>query len=143
VIGDIVADKATLTSATTYSLTAIAKSELQVFLRESVAKQITDDTTQRVYDDGFEDVVLSSYLKTDLATTVNVSTTGKIGPSIDEDYVYKIVMGKKFGDIQKTLNRVDGVVGVEVDFSYFWVSTVPTDKTKVNIEFVFEDDGSK
>lgn len=138
-IGEIVTDKAKLTSATVYSLTAIAKSELQVFLRESVAKQITNKKTQRVQDDGFKNVVLSSYLKTDLATTVNVSANGKIGPSVDESYIYKIVKGKKFGDIQSILSRVDGIKDVEIDFSYFWVSTVPTDKDKVNIKFVFED----
>lgn len=138
-VGEIVTDKAKLTSATNYSLTAIAKSELQVFLRESVAKQITDPKTQRVYDDGSKNVVLSGYLKTDLATTVNVATSGKIGPSIDEEYIYKTVKGKRFGDIQSVLSRVDGVSDVEVKFSYFWVSTVPTDKKKVNIKLVSEN----
>lgn len=142
-IGEEVTGKAKLTSATTYSLTAVAKSELQSFLRKSVDKQIINSKIQRVYDDGLKNVVLSGYLRTDQATTINVSATGKIGPSIDEAYVYNIVKGKQFGDIQATLEQIDGVESVEVKFSYFWVSTVPTEKNKVDIKFEFADAKSK
>ncbi len=135
--------KPKLTSATTYSLTAIAKSELQTFLKDSITKQITNTKLQRIYNDGVDSAVLSGYVKSDALATINISTTGKIGPSIDEAYIMARVKGKRFGDIQSTLNAVSGVEDVEVKFSYFWVSTVPTDESKITIEFVSADAGSK
>ena len=135
--------KPKLTSATTYSLTAIAKSELQTFLKDSITKQITNAKLQRIYNDGVDSAVLSGYVKSDALATINISTTGKIGPSIDEAYIMARVKGKRFGDIQSTLNAVSGVEDVEVKFSYFWVSTVPTDESKITIEFVSADAGSK
>ena len=142
-IGEVATGKAKLTSATTYSLTAIAKSELQTFLRDSVTKQITNSSIQRIYSDGSDSAVLSGYTKSDQLSTVNISATGKIGPSIDEAYVLKVVKGKHFGDIQSTLGQVSGVEDVDVKFSYFWVATVPNDKSKITIEFVSADAGSK
>lgn len=130
--------KARLTSATTYTITAIAKSELDTFLRASVAKQITNPKIQRVFDDGIKTVVLSGFTKGDQVSTVNIAATGKIGPSIDEAYVKTNSVGKEFGDIQAGLGAVDGVSDVEVQFSYFWVSKVPTDKSKVSVEFISE-----
>lgn len=135
--------KPKLTSATTYSLTAIAKSELQTFLKDSITKQITNTKLQRIYNDGVDSAVLSGYVKSDSLATINISTTGKIGPSIDEAYIMARVKGKRFGDIQSTLNAVSGVEDVEVKFSYFWVSTVPTDESKITIEFISADAGSK
>ena len=86
---------------------------------------------------------MSGYTKSDQLSTVNISATGKIGPSIDEAYVLKVVKGKHFGDIQSTLGQVSGVEDVDVKFSYFWVATVPNDKSKITIEFVSADAGSK
>lgn len=129
------AGKAKLTSATTYSLTAIAKSEVQTFLRDAITKQIDNAKTQRIISDGIDTVALSGYIKTDTVATVNIATVGKIGPSIDEKYVLNVVKGKKFGDIQSTLGGVSGVTDVDVKFSYFWVSTVPTESAKIHIEF--------
>ncbi len=134
-VGAEVTGKAKLTSATTYSMTAIAKSELDTFLKATIKKQITDTKTQRLYDDGTDDVVLSGYSKTDQGATINIATTGKIGPNINEAYVKQHVKGKKFGDIQSSLQQIDGVSDVEVKFSYFWVSTVPDDISKIDVEF--------
>ena len=138
-IGAEVTGKAKLTSATTFSLTAIAKSELQIFLKDAVTKQIQNPKIQRLYSDGIDDVTLSGYSKVDQTATINIATVGQIGPSIDETYVKEFVKGKKFGDIQSSLGDVEGVSDVQVKFSYFWVSTVPTDKSKIQVEFISED----
>lgn len=130
--------KPRLTSATTYTISAIAKSELEAFLRASVAKQITNSKIQRVFDTGIDSVALSGFVKTDQNSTVNIAATGKIGPSIDEAYVKAATKGKEFGDIQAKLGSVEGVNDVEVQFSYFWVSKVPTENDKITVKFVSE-----
>jgi hypothetical protein len=131
--------KAKLTSQATFSITAIAKSELQTFLKDALSKQISDAKIQRVYSDGIDEVVLSGYLKTDLVSTVNIATVGKIGPNIDEASIKEQVKGKRYGDIQSLIGAIEGVSSVDTKFSYFWVTNVPNDVNKIEVEFRLED----
>jgi len=128
-----------LTSATTYTLTAIAKAELQTFLKDSITKQIKDVKSQRIYDDGIDAVALSGYLSNDQGATVNVTTTGKIGPNIDQDSIKKQSKGKQYGDVQSLISEIEGINSVDVKFSYFWVNTVPNDDNKITVEFRLEN----
>lgn len=137
-IGAEATSKAKLTSATTYSITAIAKSELQTYLKYVINKQINKDT-QRIYDDGYDNVKLSGYLRTDQGATVNMSATGQIGPNIDQASIKEQVKGKRFGDIQALITSIEGVNDVEVKFSYFWVVTVPNDVNKIDVKFTIQD----
>jgi|AntRauTorcE11897_2_1112592.scaffolds.fasta_scaffold01201_7 hypothetical protein len=139
-VGSVAEDgNATLTSATTYSMTAISRAELTAYVEKSLEKQIDKDT-QRVYDNGLDDVEISGYVLTDEVATVNISTVGRIGPTIDEEDVVNQSIGKRYGEIQSTLEALDGVVGVDIEFSYPWVWTVPDDKEKVDVEFKIEDE---
>jgi hypothetical protein len=132
--------KATLTAKVTYSLIAITKPEMENFLKESIAKQISDASKQKIYSDGIEKVVLSGYFKSDSTTTINISTIGRIGPTIDVQAVKDTSKGKRYGDVQAELERLSGVSSVDVDFSYFWVSTVPNDDSKIQVDFNLSDD---
>lgn len=130
---------ATVSSESTYVITAIAKSELDVYLKDAIEKQI-DTKTQRIYDDGFEDISFSSYLKTEKATTVSLATVGKVGPNIDQDQVKDRAKGLRYGDVQALLGIIKGVSDVDVKFSYFWVTTVPEDTSKIEVEFILQND---
>lgn len=130
--------KAKLTSSTTFSLTAIAKSELEPFLREAINKQI-DGNGQRVYSNGIDKVSVSGYVKSDSSTTVNIAATGQIGPNITESQVKDLVKGKNFGDTQLILGGVKNISDVDVKFSYFWVNTIPSDTAKIRVKFVVEN----
>ncbi|HRQ98324.1 MAG TPA: hypothetical protein PK265_03315, partial [Candidatus Saccharibacteria bacterium] len=63
----------------------------------------------------------------------------RIGPNIDQDSVKKEVQGKKYGEVQSLLEAIDGVSDVDVKFSYFWVTTVPNDISKIDVEFKLQD----
>lgn len=133
--------KAKLTSASTFSIIAIAKSELEIYIKDVLNKQIGSNTkTQRIYDEGIDKVVLSGYLKTDLVNTVNFATTGQIGPNIDPASIKEQVKGMRYGDIQALLSGIQGVSNVDTKFSYFWVNTVPDDVKKIDVEFVLQND---
>jgi len=138
-IGAEATGKARLTSQATYSITAIAKSELKLYLTDALNKQISDTKKQRVYNDGIDKVVLSGYLKTDKGATVNVATVGQIGPNIDEASIKEQVKGKRYGDIQSLIGAIEGVNDVDTKFSYFWVNTVPNDINKIVVEFRLEN----
>jgi len=131
--------KAKLTASTTYSITAIAKSELEVYLNNSINKQISNVTTQKIYNNGIDTVILSGYLKTDKTTTINMASVGQIGPNIDQATLKDQVKGKRYGDIQSMIGNINGVSNVDIKFSYFWVTTVPDDNNKIEIEFKLEN----
>lgn len=138
-IGAEATGKVKLTSQTTYSIIAIAKSELQTYLKYALNKQISNEKSQRVYNDGIDKVVLSGYLRTSQGATVNVAATGKIGPNIDQASIKEQVKGKRYGDIQSLIGGIEGVNDVDVKFSYFWVATVPNDVNKIDVEFILQD----
>lgn len=130
--------KATLTSATTFTITAISKPEMQLYLNAVLAKQI--DKNQKIYDDGINDIKLSGYLKTDQGSTVNISTVGKIGPNIDIETIKNQSKGKRYGEVQSLIGNIQGVSDVDIKFSYFWVNIVPNESNKIDVKFVLEDD---
>lgn len=138
-VGSEVTGSAKLTSKVTYSIAAIAKSELQVFLKDALAKQMTNSKTQRIYNDGVDKVALTGYSNTNGVETINIATTGQIGPNIDQSVIKEQVKGKRFGDIQSEIGGISGVSNVEVKFSYFWVNTVPSDINKIDVEFKLQN----
>jgi hypothetical protein len=126
---------AKLTSSTTFSTTAIAKSELEAFLKDAVTKQMDVSKNQRIYDDGYSKVVLSGYQSGNQGSTVNVATTGQFGPNIDKEAIKNEVKGKNFGDAQSLISSINNVNNVDIKFSYFWVNTIPNDTNKIDVEF--------
>jgi hypothetical protein len=137
---EVTTPKAKLTSSTTFSMLAIAKSEIGLYLKNELNKQILDENNQRVYDDGSDKVVLSGYLKNDAGQTVNINATGQIGPKIDQDAIKKQSKGKRYGDVQSMVSEIKGVDNVDVKFSYFWVNTVPSDLNKIEIEIKLQNE---
>jgi hypothetical protein len=131
--------KATLTVKTTYSIRAVAQADLEKFLDESLASQLLNDE-QRVYDNGLEGVGMSNFRTEGERTTVSVTATGRIGPKIDETQIKEQVKGKRFGEVQATLESISGIQNVDVQFPYFWVRTIPDDTNKITIEFKLEND---
>lgn len=135
--GESTNGKATLSSSVTLKVTAIAKSELKTYLKYYENKQITNTKTQKIYDDGMSTVKLTNYSAGDdgSAATVNLSATGQVGPNVDEALVKQAVKGKNYGDAQAALSSIDGVNNVDVKFSYFWVTKIPTNTSKISVQF--------
>ncbi|TAL14568.1 hypothetical protein EPN95_02480 [Patescibacteria group bacterium] len=127
--------QATLTSSTVYTITAIPKSDVELYLKSALAKQLVGTTDQRVYDDGVSTVLFTGYSKSDTATTVNINAKGQVGPNIDTNALKTQVKGKKSGEIQSLLTNISGVSDVTVNFSYPWVTTVPNDVNKIDVQF--------
>jgi hypothetical protein len=129
--------KATLTSSTTFTILAISKSEMELYLKTVLAKQITSN--QKIYDSGIDGIKISGYLKTDQATTVNITTVGKVGPNIDSELIKNQAKGKKYGDVQSQIGAIQGVSKVDIKFPYFWINTVPNDITKIEVNFISQN----
>lgn len=132
--------KAKLVLKAKYTVMALPKIDVQEFLKSKLTKQLENENTQRIYDDGIDDVSLSGYFKTDNSETVTIATNGSIGPNIDPEFVKNLAKGRSYGDIQYELGRINGVNDVDVQFSYFWVRTVPDNDNKIEVEFKLEDE---
>lgn len=129
--------KASLTIPTTYSIQAVAKNELDQYLKASLGSKI-DTKTQKIYDTGIDNATLSNFQKEDDRLTASVKATGSIGPSIDEAAIKEQVKGKRYGEVQQSIEAVDGVKSVDIQFSHFWVRKVPNNTNKITIEFKVE-----
>lgn len=127
--------KATLTIPTTYTIYAISSADLESYLNSSLNAQITNSNTQKVYDTGIKNAGLSNFLNDGGQMTATVTATGQIGPKIDEGQIKDQVKGKIYGEVQSTLQQINGIQNVDVKFSYFWVHTVPNDINKITIQF--------
>lgn len=127
--------KGTLTGPVTFSLTAVPKSDLGKFLSDYFAQQIDGQSNQKVYDNGASGVTFTNVNATSDGFTVNITANGKIGPKIDEDALKKYAKGKRVGEIQSYIQNINGVSGVDVKFSPFWVTSAPNDVNKIHVEF--------
>ncbi len=131
--------KATLTIPTTYTVQAVPKAELDTYLKASLESKIDTDS-QKIYSTGIDDASLSNFRKDGETMFASVNATGSAGPKINEDDIKEQVKGKKYGEVQQTLEAIDGIKEVDVQFSYFWVRTVPNNTDKIKIEFKVQDE---
>jgi hypothetical protein len=128
--------KATLTVPMTYTVYAFPKTALDTYLTANLTSQLSNTKNQRVYKNGDDKVGFSNFVKADDGTlSVNLTTSGQVGPQIDEASVKNSIKGMVTGTVQTTLGAIDGVQNVDVKYSYFWVNKVPSNTNKITIEF--------
>lgn len=127
--------KAKLTSTITYTLTGVDKSEYGRFLDDYFAKQTQDNKDQRVYDNGAKKTTFTDVTPVQNGFTANIVANAKIGPKIDDDAIKNVAKGKRYGDVQASIEAIQGVDNVDIKFWPFWVSSVPNDTKKISIEF--------
>ncbi len=116
--GEAADGKATLSVPTTYTLQAVAKTELDLYLKASLNSKI-DPNTQKLYSTGIDKATISNFQKAeDGSMTATVNATGNVGPKINEEDIKNQVKGKKYGEVQQSLEAQDGIKEVDVQFSY-------------------------
>jgi hypothetical protein len=133
------AGKAKLASEVTYSLVGIAKSDLNTYLDAGLKDQLEGKSDQRVYSNGSDKVTFAQFQMTDGVSTATLTATGKIGPSIDDKAVKEQSKGKRYGEVQSQIQSIQGVRDVDVKFWPFWVTGVPNDVNKINVEFKLDE----
>ncbi len=128
--------KATLTVPMTYTVYGFPKTAIDTYLTANLTSQLSGSKNQRIYDNGDTKVGFSNFTKaSDGTMTVDLTTSGLIGPQIDETAVKNSIRGMVTGTVQSTLGSISGIQNVDVHYSYFWVNQVPNDINKITIEF--------
>ena len=131
--------KATLTSRVHYRLSAISEADLEKFLEQAIESRLSSPDEQRVYETGVEKAALNDFKSGDEGDSIAVTANGQVGPKIDEDEIKSQSAGKRYGEVQSTLESISGVSDVDIQFWPFWVSAVPNDVDRISIEFKIEN----
>jgi len=132
--------KAKLSISTKYSIQAVSKNDLDSYLRNSLESNLDDKETQKVYSTGVDEATISNFRKDGETLNASVNAKGSVGPVIDEAKIKNQVKGMKYGEVQQSIETMDGVKNVDVQFSYFWVRTVPNNSDKISIQFKVQDE---
>jgi hypothetical protein len=133
--------KAKLTSSVTYSLSAAPKTEIKQYLTDYFTAQLKGKDDQRVYEDGSNAAKFSNIANGENGTFgANLVANAKIGPKINDEEVKTQAAGKRYGDIQASLEAIQGVESVDVKYSPFWVTVAPNDTKRISVEFKLNDD---
>ncbi len=128
-----------LKTTVTASMQGIDRSDMKQFLEDTLKKEIGSKKNQKIYNDGSNEVKFAQYSERNNAVQVRLTANAKIGPEIDEHKVKEQVKGRNYGDVQSSLELIEGVQDVDTKFSPFWVRTVPNNDKHISIEFKLDN----
>lgn len=134
------ATSAKLTQETTYTLLGVSKSDIKLVYDAYLSTQIKGNASQKIYASGESTTQFSSFAKVDGGYSVKAIATAQVGPNIDSNKVASDARGKMIGEVKQSLESIQGVHGVDVKLSPFWVSRVPSDANSIKVTFVLKND---
>jgi hypothetical protein len=130
-VGDEVA-AVTVTLKTTYGMVGIKEGDLKKLIANEVRDEIDPDK-QSILDYGLTDAVFKLQNQQGTATLTTVDVTVLAGSDLDLSAVKKQIAGKKANDAKEIIGEYPGVTEVHVDYSPFWVSSIPKKTSKITV----------
>lgn len=126
-------DTVTVTANVTYNMLGAKEEDLRKIV-ESIANKEIDPDTQKILDNG---LAKATFTQESPASTTSAVIEMKVvavaGPEINIAEVKQAAKGKKAGEIEQELKKIPGVTEVKVDYSPFWVSSVPGNENKITV----------
>jgi hypothetical protein len=113
----------------------VEKSQISRYLDEYFAKQLEGKNDQRVYDNGKDKATFTNVAEVQGGFSANIVANAKVGPKINDDQIKTTAKGKRYGEIQSTIEEIPGVDDVDIKFWPFWVNTAPNDEKRITVEF--------
>lgn len=133
------ADNATLSTEVTYQLSAVSRDEIGAFIDSYMKDELDSREDQRVYDNGKDKAVFENESSEKDTTQATLVATAQVGPRIDDAEVKEQARGKRYGEIQQSLEAIQGIDAVDVKFFPFWISSVPDDINRITVEFKLDE----
>lgn len=130
---------AILSATVVYVMYGINDSELTKYLDAFLKKQLASRGNQRVYENGADRAEFQDVASTANGADLTLVATAEVGPQLDENEIKQQAIGRKGGEIQESLQSIQGIEDVEVKYFPFWVSSVPNDDKKVTVQFKVDD----
>ncbi|MES2876328.1 MAG: baseplate J/gp47 family protein [Patescibacteria group bacterium] len=130
---------AVLAATIVHSLYGLSDAELKKYLDAYLKKQLSGNENQRVYENGSPKAEFQDVTNNADGAELTLIATAKVGPRLDENDIKQQSVGRKTGEIQESLQSIQNIQDVEVKYFPFWVSSVPNDEKKVNVQFKVDD----
>ena len=128
--------KPKVSAATVYKMSAVKKSDVEKYIKQMAEKDLSED--QKLYSTG--NPFFEKFTADDKGgATAKLKTTTQSGPKITEEDVMEKVKGKKTGEVQTLIKSINGVSSVKIDTSFFWVTRIPTDPNRIQIDLKVEE----
>lgn len=125
--------KAVLEQPVSYQLMAVVRQQLSDYL-QFLAIPEDKSKSQKVFESGDGQVQFSDFVLDGNNAQVKIISQAKVGPKLEESEVKKFAKGKSFGDVQSKYEALDGVKSVSVNFSPFWVRSVPKKDSRITVK---------
>lgn len=135
-VGDNVTPK--IVKEVNYTMFAVKREPVKKYIDKIVSEKLGDNT-QEIYDSGIDKAFFESFKNSDNDNSAKLKTTVKTGPRVTDEMVREKALGKKVGEVQSLLKSIKGVSSVKVDTSYFFVTSVPSDTNKVEVNIENEE----
>ena len=135
-VGDNVTPK--IVREVKYTVFAVNREAVNTFIKAKLEESITGDQTQQIYDTGIDKAFFESFQNAKDDRSAKLKATTKTGPRVTNESVAEMALGRKIGEVQSRLKSLKGVAEVKIDTSYFWVTAIPDDINKVQIEITVE-----
>lgn len=135
--------KPKVTKKTTYKVYTVSRDAVSQYIEKTVEEGLGDDM-RTVYATGAgkdEEKVIAffeSYKNNNGEYTAKLKSTVKIGPRVTPEMISEKILGQKVGQVRTILTSTNGVADVEINRSYFWVTKIPSDINKVEIEITVD-----
>lgn len=135
---DTEASEVKITRTVTFSLIGVSDGDLAELLEAKVRENL-GESQQNIRDNGSEGIKFQVLDRPDEAQIkLSIETVATIGPDIDIESLKNEIIGKKRGEIEKLIEKSDGVKSVSVEYSPVWITTTPKSAEKIDI--IFNDD---
>jgi hypothetical protein len=123
------ASTVTVTQTINYTMYGVNFADLQTLVDSSINSQGTGGK-QNILSNGLNN---ATYTSNGSPTALTVQTTAVVGPQISVSQVKADAAGKKSADIQAIVGQIPHVTSVNVTFSPFYVTTAPTNTSKISV----------
>lgn len=120
-----------VTVTTSYSMLGVKEDDMNSLLENEIQKVIQDET-QNVRDNGLSNATYELVDTPNQAEQLlSIRSVATIGPEINVEQLKIDMAGKTRGEIEKTLEAIDGVKSVTVEYSPAWITTTPNSPDKL------------
>ncbi len=130
-VGDA-ANTVTVTETVTYTEFGVHQSDLNTLIDNNVNGQI-NTTKQSILTTGLDKAVFNVNSSTSTGAQIAFTTVAVAGPQLNVASIKQEAEGQKTGALQTQLQNNPDVTGVTVKLSPFWISTVPSNMSRITV----------
>ena len=122
-----------------YTMYAVQRESVKTFIEAFKSNELKDTPDQIVYDTGVDKAFFESFQNSGDDSSAKLKSYVKTGPRVTDEMVREKSLGKKIGEVKSILGSTNGISKLNIETSYFWVSSIPSDTNKVEIEIKNEE----